>query len=81
MKRMTYAVSLEREEPVEVNGFGIAVVKAEGTNIEYDSTIKRRQRSLIPSCYVERRVPVLLETEVHNLIDSFLMERGYKDFL
>lgn len=74
-----------------MSDFGLAPLKHEGTIHWTDE--EGIQRSLpvaeyltkfgpLPeqeTCYVERRVPVHLEDEIHKLIDKFLEEERWED--
>ena len=65
------------QECVGSSGFGLAKVRSEGSKIPFDSEFKSSYRNKPSTCYVERQVPVLLESEVNTLIDNFLVEKGY----
>jgi len=60
--------------------FGLAEIKQEGKTGPFDGSLKKMgkfEEPSVPTTYVERQVPVLLEEDAHKLIDDFLKSNGY----
>ena len=55
--------------------FGNAVAKPEGAPVEGWGECEPQG---VETTYVERRVPLHLEDDVHDLIDNFLQSKGYE---
>lgn len=58
--------------------FGSAVMKAEGVGVKFDADAADEVYDHEPeTTYVERRVPVELEDEAHELLDNWLKTKGF----
>jgi hypothetical protein len=61
-----------------MSGFADTPVKSEGMQVSYghpDGYVPKPQN--ISTVYIERRVPIELEDDVHKLIDDWLKSKGF----
>jgi hypothetical protein len=61
-----------------MNGFGDAPIKGGGMQVSYghpDGYVPKKPK--ISTTYIERRVPIELEDDVHKLIDDWLKQKGF----
>lgn len=75
MKRENKSIGYDIDSDLPISSFGLALIKEEGTDIQFDEKIaEKMRRGPYETIYVERPVPIAIEAYIHDLIDYEIMK-------